>query len=358
MQPQTSAKPRLEIDLSKICENYLTAKKLTSSDTITSAVIKANAYGVGAKEAFKALSGVGCNDFYVIYLEEAMELHGLTHGNENIYIIGSQTDKNLHDVIHHGFIPVLNTEHEIKQYAKLASDSPLPCVIHFDTGMNRLGLRVEDMDRINTHGLDVKYIMSHLACADEPEHPMNKKQLQDMLVLKKKFNTKISFANSSGIFLGTDYHFDQTRPGCMLYGVNPTPGKPSPVKQVATVMAKVMRISTLTKDEAVSYGATYTAKAGTRIATLGIGYADGYHRSLSSNAFCYFKGHRMPIIGRVTMDFIMVDVSALSESELQEFDYAEVLGNNITVDETADRAKTIGYEILTSLQHRFNRVYK
>lgn len=242
-------------------------------------------------------------------------------------------------------------------YKKFIAADPLPCVIHFDTGMNRMGLRTEEIDNIDLRGLNVLYVMSHLACADEPDHPMNKKQLEEVLKLKEKFNTNISFANSSGIFLGEQYHFNQVRPGCMLYGVNPTLDKPSPVKQVARVLAKVLRVITTTQSESVSYGAHYTAKPGTRIATLGIGYADGYHRILSGKGFAHFKGYNLPVLGRVTMDYIMVDASAIPEQLLQEFDYAEVLGDNVTVDETARLASTIGYEILTSLQHRFNRVY-
>lgn len=357
MRAVTNTKPVLEVNLKAVQQNYLLAKN-TIGDVNCSAVIKANAYGTGAREVFQALRAVGCNDFYFAYFDEAYALRDLYSGNERIYILAPQSDGEMKELLRRNFIPVLNSLQEIKtlQHIALSAEIEARCVVHFDTGMNRVGLNVSDVPDLT--GLNVLYIMSHLACADEVKHPLNEEQLGRLKKISDRMpKCKVSFCNSAGIFLGDKYHFDQARPGCMLYGINPIPSRATTVLPVVSVYAKVVGIRELKREESVSYGGTAIAKKGTRIATLAIGYADGYHRSLSSNAVCYFNKFRLPVLGRVTMDFIMVDITDVPEQELADLNYVEVMGVNITVDEIAKNAKTIGYEILTSLQHRFNRFY-
>ncbi|MDF3047805.1 MAG: dadX [Candidatus Midichloriaceae bacterium] len=351
-----NTRPILEINLGSLKNNYQLALEVVGPKVNVSAVIKANAYGLGACEIFKTLKEAGCRDFYFAYFDEAYRLQDLYDANDQIYILAPQTEEELLETTAQNYTPVLNSLREIELLKRIAPR--YRCVIHFNTGMNRLGINTADIDKLNLPELDVKYIMSHLACADDPKHPMNKSQLLSILEVQKKLpGSKISFSNSSGVFLGKEYHLSQIRPGCMLYGINPNPYKPSEVQTVASIYAKVVAIRELTKDEPVSYSASVIAKKGTKIATIAIGYGDGYHRILSNNADCYFKGYRLPILGRVTMDFIMVDITAIPGQYLDGLTYVEVMGKNITIDELSNKANTIGYEILTSLQNRFNRFY-
>ncbi len=356
MYSTQNTKPVLEINLSSIKYNYQFASKIVGPGVNASAVIKANAYGLGAREVFKALKSVGCRDFYFAYFDEAYKLQDLYESSDRIYILSPQTEEEMLESIKQNYTPVLNSLGEIALLKRIAYGHQ--CVVHFDTGMNRLGLNIADIDKLDLTGLNVLYIMSHLACADDPKHSMNESQLFSILKVQAKFpGRKISFSNSSGIFLGERYHLNQIRPGCMLYGINPTPYKSSNVQTVASIYAKVVGIRELVRDEPISYSASVTMKKGTKISTIAIGYGDGYHRILSNSADCYFKGYRLPILGRVTMDFIMVDITAIPGQYLDEFTYVEVMGKNITVDELSSKANTIGYEILTSLQNRFNRFY-
>lgn len=351
----SSSRPILEIDLNNLVYNYKLAQQLASYSKV-SCVVKANAYGLGAVQVSKALYQAGCRDFYVAYLEEAMQI-APNLDQSNIYILSSNTTDELSESVKLGFIPVLNTTDAVSRYKKLGDH--LSCVVNFDTGMTRAGLNMSDADMLDVVGLDVRYIVSHLACADEPDHPLNAEQLSYVKRLQAQFqNIPISFANSSGIFLGKDYLFNQVRPGSMLYGINPTPHTINPMKHVATIKAKVLQIRTLDKARTVSYGAKYLAADGAKIATIGCGYADGYHRFASFNSNCYFQGIELPIVGTITMDMMMVDVSKLSDDLLAKLDYVELLNHHFTVDDLAKKAKTIGYEVLTSLGNRFNRIYK
>ena len=229
--------------------------------------------------------------------------------------------------------------------------------------MGRLGLTKSEFEKFleehTMHGfLDIKNVMSHLACADDPNHQLNMQQLEAFSKLTSKIPSyKKSLVNSSGIFLGPNYHFDLARPGAMIYGINPTPYKDSPVKPVVQIMGKVLQIRTLERDQSISYGALYNAKKGSIIATIGVGYADGYFRTLTNKSQCFFNGYFMDIKARVSMDSIMVDISHIPQGIVDKMDYVELIGPNIDIDKLAECANTIGYEILTSLGDRYNRVY-
>lgn len=354
------SQPILEISLTNLKHNYHIAKKMIAENCNIAVAAKADAYGIGAFEVCGALLGEGCKDFYFAYLSEAEHMRAWPLGT-NLYVICLNTFEELSESCRIGLLPILNTKQDISYYHEICKrDEKLyPCVIQVNTGMNRLGIDIDDCLKLNMSEFSCRYILSQLACADMPEHEMNQKQLTEVQKIKNQFpQTPISLANSSGIYLGPSYHFNQVRPGCMIYGINPTPQKPSPVLPVVTLKAKVLQIRRLEHDATVSYGARYSAKKGDIIATIGCGYADGYHRILSLQSHCYFREHKLPIVGAITMDFMMVDVSILSDSELAELDYVELLNDKLMVDELAGLAKTVGYEIITSLGNRFTRIYK
>ncbi len=354
-------KSLLEVDISRVVANYRKMSSLTNSQI--AAVIKANAYGLGAKQVAAGLYKAGCRDFCLAYIDEVVEVRTHIKG-ARIYLFNSIDSQEYDYVVKYKIIPVLNTWGEIAGWSSHARKiaKKLPCIIHLETGMGRVGIQEGEVRKLIDSGLlvslDVKYIMSHLACADEPNHILNQQQLRQMHKLAGLFpQIKITFANSAGLLLGKEYHFDQVRVGCALYGVNPVSVNPTPVIPVAVLKAYVLCVRTLEHDITISYGATHLARKGAKIATLACGYADGYSRALSNKVEGYYAGYRVPIIGVVTMDMVMADVSHVPDHLLDNMTYIELMGDNITVDELAERAKTIGYEILTSLGHRFKRIY-
>jgi alanine racemase len=258
---------------------------------------------------------------------------------------------------------VLNDLGQIRAWSAAARQAgrSLPGAVHLDTGMSRLGLSpaetaLLEQDPSPLAGLDLRFWMSHLACADEPEHPLNRRQLSGLSALLRRLpRAAVSLANSSGIFLGADYHFDLVRPGCALYGINPVPGQPNPMKQVARLSAKVLQVRTIDPPQTVGYGATHQAAGHVRVATIAAGYADGWLRSLSSRGFAVVNGTKVPFIGRVSMDLITIDATSLSD--LKPGDFVDLMDEHLTADHVGDLAGTIGYEVLTRLGTRFHRHY-
>jgi alanine racemase len=238
----------------------------------------------------------------------------------------------------------------------------LPAALHVDTGMARLGLSEAEVDLLAAEpnrlaGFDLRLIISHLASAEEPENPSNERQRATFERLRAKLpQAEASFANSSGVFLGAPFHLDLLRPGAALYGVAPRAGEANPLVSAVRLSARVLRLADLAAGTAVGYGGRFVAATSTRIATVSVGYADGFLRSLAGRAFAGFAGRRLPIVGAVSMDMIAVDVSALPEGALREGDFIDVIGGDADdVDTLARAAGTIGYEILTSLGARYQR---
>ncbi len=354
----------LTIDLAALQVNYrLLARKAGAAEC--AAAIKANAYGISAADAGKALWDAGCRSFYVARPDEGgclrkvlpeariTVLDGLYKGETKYYIA-------------HALRPALTTVNQAGEWARLGQG--MPCTLHVDTGINRAGLPARDFAIITTNAalmqnLKVETLMSHLACADDPKHKMNPEQLNRFRQLRKQLpNTRASFANSSGIFLGKAYHFNEVRPGVALYGGNPTPHKKNPMQPVAYLHARILQVRDVTKGETVGYSATWKAKRNSRIAIIAAGYADGIARKLSSSnpngpAQVFIAGQRCPIIGRVSMDMMTIDVTDVAERKLAKSDAAELFGKNILIDEVAGWAGTISYELLTHLGRRYARVY-
>ncbi|MCR4379146.1 MAG: alanine racemase, partial [Rhodospirillales bacterium] len=235
--------------------------------------------------------------------------------------------------------------------------------LHIDSGMARLGLDERELNHLADHlehliGLKLDLVMSHLACAEDPDNPYNAHQLTRFkAALKRLPATRASFANSSGVFLGSGYHFDLVRPGAALYGVNPTPNQPNPMAQVVRLQAKILQTRTIDTPQGVGYGSTHRAAERERISTLAAGYADGYLRSLSNAGDVYIGEHKAPIIGRVSMDLITVDVTHIPEPLTRPGQLVDLIGPHNPVDAVAAKAGTIGYEMLTALGGRYHRIY-
>jgi alanine racemase len=227
--------------------------------------------------------------------------------------------------------------------------------------MARLGLTAVELAALieNPPPLAWRAVMSHLACADQPEHPLSARQRARFAAAAARFpGTAASLAASSGIFLGPDYHFDLVRPGAALYGVNPQPGRPNPLRPIVRLAAKILQIRQIDRGESVGYGAAHVMGAPGRIATAAVGYADGWLRSLSHRGCGYIAGKRVPLVGRVSMDLVTFDVSAIPPGLAQPGGEIELLGPEYGVDDAAAAAGTIGYEILTSLGARYHRIYR
>lgn len=352
-----------EIDLGALCENY----RLLSAESRApcAAVVKANAYGLGVEPVAAALAQLGCREFFVATVEEGIALRPVLPDAAIAVLYGVATAEDAKLTVAHGLIPVLNSMEQLALWRDAAAGEgrALPAILHVDTGMSRLGLPLADAERIAEDaallaGVDLRLVMSHLACSGTPDHPLNRQQLGRFRTVRQRFpKVRASFANSSGIFLGYDYHFDQTRPGAALYGINPTPDAANPMRTVVTVTSPILQIRTLTEAETVGYGATYQAPAGSRLATVGAGYADGLLRAMGNRAEAWVGGHKAPLAGVVSMDMAVLDISALPENDVRLGDRVEFFGAHMPVDVVAAKAGTIGYELLTSIGGRVKRIY-
>lgn len=375
---------RLVVDLDALARNWLLLKKKLQNGADCAGVVKADAYGLGAEAVSRTLFAQGCRHFFVAQWEEALAVQraladsaksfpysptagaGVIVDAPTIYMLEGPRGAAETDLIASGFVPVLNSLPDIFYWSAAAAKTGrrLAAVIHLDTGMNRLGLTAAEVASLaNDHrdifkALDIRYVMSHLACADEPAHPMNAAQLDSFHKLTAALGQPLrySFANSGGIFLGTDYHFDLARPGCALYGINPTGQAQNPMLPVVTFEARILQTRIIDSSGTVGYGASYRVSPPAKCATVSIGYADGYLRSLTGSGHVYVKGEKCPVIGRVSMDSVVIDITQ-ARADIQPGDAVEILGPNRLVDDVAAEAGTIGYEILTGLGRRTPRTY-
>lgn len=264
----------------------------------------------------------------------------------------------------HNLTPVLNSPGDITLWGTHCRNTGgAAAILALDTGMQRLGLtpaEAQDLagapDRLN--GIAIDYVMSHLACADDAAHPMNEKQRRHFDALRNDLPAApASLANSGGIFLGSAFHYDLCRPGAALYGVSRTTGAPKKMKQVVGLKGKILQVRVVDSESTVGYGASGSVPAGSRLATVAAGYADGYLRSLGNSGHGYAAGVKIPVVGRVSMDLITFDITAVPSGALNPGDDIEMIGDHQTVDDLAEEAGTIGYEILTSLGQRYARRY-
>lgn len=352
----------LTVDLSALRENYRVLKRKLGG-VPPAGVVKANGYGLGAAAVAGALVEEGCDTFFVAHLSEAEALRLELGEKPAIHVLNGVAPGAERECIECGAIPVLNSMEQIKAWRQAAvrAGRRLAGTLQVDSGMSRLGLPPADVGRLAAMpdafgGIDIVRVMSHLACADEPDNPANEAQLSEFKRLRGMLpEAPASLANSSGIFLGKAYHFDLARPGAALFGINPIPGDPNPMRQVVRLAAKVIQTRELTAGAGVGYGHDFQTSAPMRTATISLGYADGWPRRAVAAA--WLEDTRLPFVGRVSMDSIILDVSTLSPDRLKAGDLVELIGAHQTVDDVAALSGTIGYEILTALGSRFHRVY-
>jgi len=361
-QDITTESGKLTIDLNALADNYRTFQSITSESCAVAGVIKANAYGLGASYVFNTLKKLGCPQFFVATLDEALTLR--KHDKETpLAVLGGLFTGAENEYIHYNILPVLNSLEDVERWTKMArqKQEKLPALLHFDTAMNRLGLGTDETQILLNNlslldGLDVQLIMSHFACADEKDHPLTQAQAKKFADIAQHFpNAKKSLANSSGLFSDKAYHYDLVRPGYALYGGNPTPHTANPVKPVISLNIRVLQVRNAQKNETIGYGASHKFDKKTQVATLALGYADGFLRALSGKAKLYYNGMPCDVLGRVSMDLTSIDVSHIPN--IKQGDWVEILGPHQSVDDLADAAGTIGYEILTSLSQRYKRHY-
>ena len=351
----------LSVKLSSIGHNYNILKSI-ANNSICSAVVKANAYGLGVRKISNKLINAGCTNFFVAHLNEGIELRNIIGNDFNIFILHGPKYNQPESFHKNNLIPVINSNEQLKLWNDFAVgiSKQLPAIIHIDTGMNRLGLNIKDAEELSKNGnatsnIDIKYIMSHLACASEPDSKMNIEQLDKFNNIRKFFpDIPATLSNSAGILLGSEYHFDMVRPGIALYGGGIKQDDVN-IKNVIELKSSILQIRNIDSDQTVGYGATRTIKAGSRIATIPIGYADGYLRSLGNNSYLYIDDVKIPVIGRVSMDMIVADISNINNVTIDS--KVEILGENCTINSIADLAGTISYEILTNLGSRYSRKY-
>jgi len=357
----------LKINLDRVRDNYRILKQQLGGIPCAG-VVKANGYGLGAVEISETLYNDGCRDFFVALMDEGIQLRQHLPENANIHILGGLLP-GMAPVYHsHRLIPVLGSLPEIHDWKQSMDAHPGPVDIHIDTGMSRLGLSPGEILKIADDpdviaDLDINAVISHLVMADEPDGEINNQQLQRFTDALRFFPAaKTSLANSSGIFLSPDFHFDFGRPGAALYGLSPNTSKPNPMCQVVELKGKIVQVRDVDRPETVGYGATHRILDKGRIATVPVGYADGYLRSLSNAGHAFVDGApndvaRVDIVGRVSMDLITLDVSHVPERFVCPGASVELIGPRITADDLAAKAGTIGYEILTSLGQRYRRIY-
>ena len=358
----------LTIDLAAIVANWQAlARQLITVEC--AAVVKANAYGLGLKPVAAALAKAGCKTFFVADLAEARTVRSQAR-QATIYVLHGFTPNWGEAIISLNVRPVINSATELAEWDAFASARSWlgGAALHVDTGMNRLGITVEEAvalaPRVQTENHGISLLLSHLACADTLDHPLNERQVQLFRELRMLYpGIPASLANSSGIFLGNAAHFDLARPGAALYGVNPTPGRPNPMKAVVELAGPILQIRMVPRDQTIGYGATWTAKRHTRIAVIALGYADGLLRAGGASddragGAAIVAGKRCPIVGRISMDLVCIDITDLPEGAVRRGDFATMIGGELTVDEVAAAAGTIGYEILTRLGPRCHLTYR
>jgi len=348
----------LDIDLGAIVANWRTLSARHPKGAVA-AVVKADAYGLGARHVTPALYEAGCRHFFVAFPQEALTIRPLLPG-AMVAVLGGAPPGTEALFRARGITPVLNTLAEIDAWA--AHGGGQPAILHLDTGMHRLGLSPAEhavllADPARLAGVAIAYVMTHLIASEVADDALNTHQRDRFAAtLAGLPGAPLSFANSSGIFLGDGWDSDLARPGAALYGVNPTPDRPNPMRRVVGLTARVLAVRDVPEGQGVGYNATWTATSPSRIATAGIGYADGLHRALSNRGQAFFDGRPLPLVGRVSMDLTTFD--ATDHPGVVPGTWLEILGPHQSPDDLGALAGTSGYEILTSLGHRFARRYR
>jgi len=371
--PSPPAASRLTIDLDAIVGNWRRLNAL-GHGAETGAAVKADAYGLGAERIIPVLKKAGCRSFFTAYPGEGVAARNVM-AEARIFVLGGLSAESAPAFVEHRLIPVLNNIAEIDLWRRVAVDArrSLACALHFDTGMNRLGVEAAEAERIfaepeRLNGIEPVLVMSHLACSDQPDHPMNADQLHRFEAIRAHFpGVPGSLANSGGVMSDRGLACDLTRPGIALYGGHALATGAGPIKPVVTFEARILQIRRANKGETVGYGATTTLNRDSVIAIAAAGYTDGYLRSASGSgvplreACAGAKGaigeHVVPILGRISMDLTAFDVTDMPDTVLEKVEWVELIGRTIPLDDFAAAAGTIGYEVLTRIGSRAEKVY-
>ncbi|MEJ0019167.1 MAG: alanine racemase [Acetobacteraceae bacterium] len=356
MPPGDHAGAVLHIDLAAIVANWRLLGTLHPAGPVAG-VVKANAYGLGAEQVAAALYAAGCRHFFVALLDEALAIRHLVP-DAMLVVLGGLIPGTEPEYRAHGIVPVLGSLAEIAAWSATPGQ---PAILHVDTGMSRLGLDARELavlqqDHTRLAGIDLRYVMTHLIASEVAGDPLNRRQQRRFAAACDGLPAAPrSFANSSGIFLGAAWGSDLARPGAALYGINPTPAAPNPMRLPVLLRARVLAVREIAAGGSVGYNATWHAARPSRIATAAIGYADGLHRSVAGRGLAFFDGTPVPLVGRVSMDLTTFDVTDVAG--VVPGSWLEILGPHQTADDLAAAAGTNGYEVLTSLGRRFHRLY-
>jgi alanine racemase len=358
----------ITIDLDALTANYRLCRELTRPGDCA-AVVKADAYGLGIRRVAGALHHAGCRKFFTATHREGIILRSLLP-NVDIYVLEGATKTSTPALLEHELVPVLINRQQARLWAGRARSQGhrLPAIIDIDTGMTRLGFGEYELRDLVGVGddlaqFDLRYVMTHFAAAEETESDMAQRQLGIFHELRRLLPpAPTSIGNSAGTLRGPDYAGDLARVGIALFGGNPFAGKRKPedsteVRPVLRVQSRILQLREITRSTTVGYGATFEARPGMKIATVGIGYADGYPWSLGNRGVAAICGHRVPVVGRVSMDLITLDVSALPDTQVKPGELVDLIGPDISLEEVAQRAGTIAWEILTGLSQRAHRTF-
>lgn len=356
-----TAATELTVDLGAIVANWRALHARAGAGAV-GAVLKADAYGLGAAQVAPALFAAGCRHVFVAHLDEALAIRPLLPG-AMVAVLNGLWPGDADAYVAHDVHPVLGSLHEVHEWAALGRrlGRTLPALLHVDTGMNRLGLSPDECAALadapeRLDGVAVAYVMTHLVSAELPGDPVNEDQRARFRAACARLPPAASsLANSSGLFLGPGFASDLARPGAALYGVNPTPGRPNPMRATVRLRARIVQVRDVPAGARVGYNGQWQAARASRIATVSVGYADGLLRSLSNRAVAAFDGRVAPLVGRVSMDLSTFDVTDVPGAG--PGDWLELIGDSNPVDAVAAQAGTNGYEVLTSLGRRYARTY-
>jgi len=366
--PEAEAVGVLSIDLAALEANWRRLRS-TATPAECAAVIKGDGYGCGLEPVAAQLFQAGCTTFFVADLSEAKRARAVAR-EATIYVLNGLPPGSGDVFAQHYLQPVIGSLAELAEWDGFVQSTGWSggFALHVDTGMNRLGVTVAEAEAISprvaseNHGMTL--LMSHLISAEIPDNARNQEQLLAFREIRRMFRgVPASLANSSGIFLGRSAHCDLVRPGVALYGFNPVPGRDNPMHPVVGLRARVANVRLIETGQTVGYNATWTARRKSRIAIVTTGYADGYFRSASSDdnkpgGFVLADGVRCPVAGRISMDLMAIDVTEVPDGGPRRGDYVTLIGDGITLSDVAERAGTIGYEVLTNLGRRYTRVYR
>ncbi len=355
---------RLLININNLKDNYNYLHNLSSPKVLTGAVVKSDAYGLGSQEIVTVLNKLGCQYFFCARLEEGMQIRRILK-NALVIVFEGPQQNNFSEYKHFKIIPVINSIEQLNVLVENLKNChiKIPIVLNFDTGMNRLGFgndchNLIDLESVLIKNLNILFIMSHLSCSEIPNSKHNYDQLNLFKKICSKFNgIPASFANTGGILLGKDFHFDITRPGIGLYGFNPNGKRDLNLRNVIILEADIIQLRMIKKGEFVGYGANFKAKNKMKLATIGIGYADGYNRSLENKAVVTVGDYKVPIVGRISMDLTVIDVTKVPLGILNKIKTVCLIGKHYTVNDMANDLETISWEILTKFGNRVRRIY-